>query len=86
MDHGEKKCCLRETRQRVQGKLESAMYKYIIPQSEPTENSGVGLTLLLDTIDATQDLWESLLSPYNLFLLEARKAVAESLGVCRDGN
>jgi hypothetical protein len=47
---------------------------------EPKEYSGVELVLLLDTLDATEEDWEKLSDPYNLFLREGRRAVAEAVG------
>ena len=58
----------------------------IISQRQHHQNSSVNLILLLDTLDATQELWESLPSPYSLFLLEARRAIAETVGMCSDDN
>ena len=57
------------------------MYKEVIPQNEPTENSGVNLVLLLDTLDATESQWEVLPDPYPLLLQEGRRAIAEAVGV-----
>jgi hypothetical protein len=71
-------------RRRIQESENEVRTYEIISQAQHHQNSGVDLILLLDTLDATQDLWESLPVPYSLFLLETRRAIAESVGMCRD--
>jgi hypothetical protein len=55
--------------------------KGIVSQKACPEDSGVDLVLLLGTLDATEEDWVKLPDPYNRFLREARRAVADAAGV-----
>jgi hypothetical protein len=65
------------------GDVSMTNLKTIIPQT-PVQKPAPDLEFLLDTIDATEGLWQELLAPYPLFMEELRRALSLAVGV-RDG-
>jgi hypothetical protein len=47
----------------------------------PSQRPAVNLEFLLDTLDATEELWRELPAPCSLFMEEIRQALSLAVGV-----